>query len=112
MYKAISWVPYISVVSVKEETGFHFHFTTTVHSQYMMVSSYGNIFRVTGHLCGEFGGHRWIHRTKASDAELSWDYNRETGDLRRNRAHYDVIVIISRYLFSKELRKDRPIGRP
>ena len=28
------------------------------------------IFRVTGHLCGEFTGHRWIPRTKASDAEL------------------------------------------
>ena len=30
----------------------------------------GNIFRVTGSLCGEFTGHRWIPRTKASDAEL------------------------------------------
>ena len=29
-----------------------------------------NIFRVTGPLCGEFTGHRWIPRTKASDAEL------------------------------------------
>ena len=27
-------------------------------------------FHVTGHLCGEFTGHRWIHRTKASDAVL------------------------------------------
>ena len=27
-------------------------------------------FRVTGHLCGEFTGPRWIPRTKASDAEL------------------------------------------
>ena len=27
-------------------------------------------FSVTGHLCGEFIGHRWIPRTKASDAEL------------------------------------------
>ena len=27
-----------------------------------------NIFRVTGHLCGEFTGPRWIPRTKASDA--------------------------------------------
>ena len=26
----------------------------------MMMSSNGNIFRVTGHLCGEFTGHRWI----------------------------------------------------
>ena len=30
----------------------------------------GNIFRVTGHLYGEFTGPRWIPRTKASDAEL------------------------------------------
>ena len=27
-------------------------------------------FRVTGPLCGEFTGHRWIPLTKASDAEL------------------------------------------
>ena len=36
----------------------------------MMTSSNGNMFRVTGHLCGEFTGPRWIPRTKASDAEL------------------------------------------
>ena len=36
----------------------------------MMTSSNGNFFRVTGHLCGEFTGHRWIPHTKASDAEL------------------------------------------
>ena len=36
----------------------------------MMTSSNGNIFRVTGHLCGEFTGPRWIPNTKTSDAEL------------------------------------------
>ena len=36
----------------------------------MMTSLNGNIFRVTGHLCGKFTGLRWIPRTKASDAEL------------------------------------------
>ena len=36
----------------------------------MMTSSHGNIFRVTGHLCGEFTGDRWIPRTKTSDAKL------------------------------------------
>ena len=35
-----------------------------------MTSSNGNIFRVTGHLCGEFTVNRWIPHTKASDAEL------------------------------------------
>ena len=45
-----------------------------------MTSSNGNIFRVTGHLCGEFTGHRWIPLTKASDAELSCFF-----DLRLNK---------------------------
>ena len=35
-----------------------------------MTSSNGNIFRVTGPLCGEFTGHRWIPHTKASDVDL------------------------------------------
>ena len=68
----------------------------------MMTSSNGNIFRVTGPLCGEFTGHRWISRTKATGEELSlicawinvWVNNRQAGDLRRHRAHYDVIVKI------------------
>ena len=34
----------------------------------MMVSSNGNIFHITGHLCGEFTGIWWIPCTKASDA--------------------------------------------
>ena len=68
-----------------------------------MTSSNGNIVRVTGALCGEFIDHRWIPLTKASDAELwffficawinGWVNNREAGDLRRHRAHYDVIVM-------------------
>ena len=93
---------------------------------YMMTLSNGIIFRVTGPLCGEFTGHRWIPRTKASDAvtgefpaqrpvtrsfdvffdlrlhkrlsKQSW----EADDLRRHRAHYDVIVINKTYSwFSK-----------
>ena len=42
------------------------------HSNFwhIMTSSNGNIFRVTGHLCGEFTGPRWIPRTKASGTEL------------------------------------------
>ena len=72
-----------------EESGQYIH---------MMMSSNGNIFRVTGHLCGDFTGSRWIPHTKASDAELwcflnDWVNNREAGDLRRYRAHYDVIVM-------------------
>ena len=36
----------------------------------MTMSWSGNIFRVTGHLCGEFAAHRSITLTKASYAEL------------------------------------------
>ena len=71
---------------------------------FMMTSSKENIFRVTGPLCGEFTGHRWITLTKASDAELLMFSSicartngcvniRNAGDLRCHRAHYDVIVM-------------------
>ena len=68
-----------------------------------MTSWNGNIFRVTGPLCGEFTGHRWIPLTKASDVGFGvflfictwtdgWVNERDAGDLRRRRAHYGVIV--------------------
>ena len=47
---AISWLPQVPVN--------------------MMSSSNGNMFRVTGPLCGQFTGHRWIPRTNARFAEL------------------------------------------
>ena len=58
-----------------------------------MTSSNGDIFSVTGHLCGEFTGHRWIPLTKVRDAEHwsflwpapwinGWVNNREADDLR------------------------------
>ena len=61
-------------------------------------------FRVTGPLCGEFTGPRWIPRTKANDVELwyflwsapwinGWVNNRDAGDVKRDRAHHDVIVM-------------------
>ena len=55
-------------------------------------------------LCGEVTGDRWILLTKASDAELLIIFlicagakglvnNRDAGDLRRHRAHYNVTVL-------------------
>ena len=74
----------------------------------IMTSSNGNIFRVTGSLCGEFTGHWWIPLTKASDAELwcfllcawtkCWANNRDAGDLRRHCTHYDVTAMIKDWL--------------
>ena len=64
----------------------------------MMTSSNGNTFRVTGPLWEESTGHRWIPLTKANDAEL-WCFvlcasePTVAGDLRRHRAHYDVIAM-------------------
>ena len=77
---------------------------TGISAALFMMSSKGNIFRVTGRLCGKFTGHRWIPHTKASDVGLlmfslfcdwinSWVNNCEAVDLRRHHAHYDVIVM-------------------
>ena len=42
-----------------------FNFITSQRKcAHMMTSSNRNIFRVTGHLCGEFTGPRWIPRTR------------------------------------------------
>ena len=46
------------------------HFIKRLTKIIMMTSSNGNIFRVTGPLCGEFSGYRWIPLTKASVTEL------------------------------------------
>ena len=72
------YVPQYSTYVVLSEFNIKNHFTSiwtiiTLKSgiiYLMMTSSNGNIFRVTGHLCGEFTGPRWIPHTKASDAEL------------------------------------------
>ena len=74
----------------------------------MMTSSNGNIFRVTGPLCGnspvtgEFPSQRPV--TRSFDTFLFapwinvWVNNLEAGDLSRHRAHYDVIVMLSALL--------------
>ena len=69
-----------------------------VPSNYMMTSSNGNIFRVTGPLCGEFTGP--VRGTKKGGeftglcARINdWVNNREAGDFRRHRGHYDVNVM-------------------
>ena len=71
----------------------HFHILV----QLIMTSSNGNIFRVTGLLCGEFTGHRWIRRPKAIDADL-WSFLWFAPWINgwvNNRAHYDVTVTYS-----------------
>ena len=97
--------------SLRRVSGYHLTYSPQVaqhaesrpYEYLMMTPSNGSIFRVTGHLYGEFTGPRWIPCTKASDAELwcflwsaseyGWVNNREAGDLRRDCARYDVIVM-------------------
>ena len=63
----------------------------------MMMSSTGNFFRVTGHLCGnspipgEFPTQRPV--TRSFDVFFGWANHRGAGDFRRHHAHYDVIVM-------------------
>ena len=70
----------------------------------IMTLSHGNMFCVTGPLCGEFTSHWWIPLTKANNTELwcflwsvpwinGWVNNCEAGDLRHHHAHYDIIVM-------------------
>ena len=83
----------------------------------MMTSSAGNIFRVTGHLCGEFTGfflpmnspHKGNWRGALMFSLIGtwindWVNNRKPGDLRRNCAHYDVTVMgpIQQVCFTEE----------
>ena len=82
--------------------------------QHMMTSSNGNIFRVTGPLCGEFTGHRWQWRGTLMFSLIcvwinGWVNNREAGDLRRHCAHYDVTVINFEQHFLKLFNTFEPI---
>ena len=75
-----------------------------IFNVFVMTSSNGSIFRVTGPLCAEFTGDRWIPRTKGHSRGTlvfylicawtnGWVNNRCIGYLKRHRAHYDIIVM-------------------
>ena len=64
----------------------------------MKMSSNRNFFRVTGHLCDEFTGHKGQWRRALMSSLIcprinGWENNGETGGLRRNGAHYGVTVM-------------------
>ena len=73
----------------------------------MITLSNGTFFLVTGPLWREITGYWWNPLTKAGDAELwffltrawsnGWANNRNTGCLRRYRAHYGVTVLSHAY---------------
>ena len=86
----------------------------------MMTSSNGNIFRVAGHLCGEFTGPDQFPAqrpvTRSFDVFLicagitGWVNNRGAGDLRRSRAHYDVnVMVVCSFIYAicQQIQKDK-----
>ena len=59
----------------------------------MMTSSNENISRVTGPLCGEFPrGQRQVTWSFDVFFDMRCVNNLEAGDLRRYRAHYDIMT--------------------
>ena len=70
---------------------------TSIFPVFMMTSSNGNMFRVTGFCAGT--GHRWIPLTQTSDAKLwcflwsnGWINNQDAGDLRRSLWRHRNVV--------------------
>ena len=64
----------------------------------MMASSNENIFHVTDSFCGEISGHREIPLKEVARFYAwtnGWVNNRDAGDLRRHRSHYDVTVMLT-----------------
>ena len=80
----------------------------------MMTSSNGNIFRVTGPLCGEFTGPGEFPTQSQWRGALmftlicvwinGWVNNHEAGDLRRHRGHYDFNVMRLLWLLGVDFR--------
>ena len=66
-------------------------------SRFMMTSSNGNIFRVTGHLCEEFNGYRLNPRTKASDAEL-WCFSWSAPEQMDNVKTWDGVMLWEEFI--------------
>ena len=64
-----------------------------------MMSSNGNIFSVTGFLCGEFTGHRWIPLTKASDTELWFFFDPHLNEPLNKQSRHRWFDTLSRPLW-------------
>ena len=74
-FPSVKWRPFCTGLDELKETSCYkywievneniFNMMTSWRGHILMTSSNGNIFRVTGPLCEEFTGHRWIPRTKA-----------------------------------------------
>ena len=94
-------VYFLCSISIVHSTGDKL--STLMRPGFMMTSSHGNIFRVTGHLCGEFTGPGEFPTQRPVTRGFDVFFylrlnngcvnNRKAGVLRRYRAHCDVIVM-------------------
>ena len=79
---------------------------SVIKANLMVTSSNGNIFRVTVPFCGVFAGQRWTVNSPHTDQWRgafiislicawinAWVNNREAGDFRRHRVHYNITVM-------------------
>ena len=71
----MGYIPFVPVWK-KELSKLWLNNQYTVRCNYMLTSSNGNIFRVTGPLCGEFTSDRLITLTKASDVFFDQHLNK------------------------------------
>ena len=70
-----------------------------------MTSSNGNIFRVTGPLCGEFIGPGDFPAQRPVTRSFAVFF--EAGDLWRRRGHYDISVMITSHDRTHNAQCDR-----
>ena len=99
------WIFFTMTTSIAASDD-NFRKMTTFQST--MTSSNGNIYRVTGPLCGEFTGHKgqWCGTLMFSLIcawTNGWVNNRDTSDLRRRRAHCDVTVMFQWTLYYQHI---------
>ena len=99
------YLPWLSCSATPSTGDWKLLAATSPETKYiMMTSSNGSIFRVTCPLCGEFIGHRSPHKGQWRGVLMfslrcawinCWANNRDAGDLRSHRAHYDVTIMNS-----------------
>ena len=104
-----------SAVTLYRESAFSLCITNWPPNWLIKTSSNGTIFRVTGHLWGKSTSHWCISPFKDQwhgafrvyficAWTSAWANNRDAGDLRRHRAHFDVTVMLHELHLPSEAR--------
>ena len=78
----IIWLHMIIIILFSEETMKDTRARESAANCYMMTSSNGNIFRVTGPLCGEFTGHRVHYEVTVVKASMMHSYHKPNWEMK------------------------------